>query len=136
VILSGWKEIAKYLHCSVRTAQRWQALGLPTHRPRGEIERGTVTAFSDSLDVWLTTIRGCDPAMNTHSTGRELLMDGAVLSDMMRRMEEAICSSHSEAQKAVFAQALNTLRRFKELTERSRPIAAHSRPTIFPSSPA
>ena len=26
MILSGWKEMAQYLRCSVRTAQRWQDL--------------------------------------------------------------------------------------------------------------
>jgi len=33
MILSGWKEIASYLHCGVRTVQRWEVDGLPIYRP-------------------------------------------------------------------------------------------------------
>jgi len=33
MILSGWKEIASYLHCGVRTVQRWEMDGLPIRRP-------------------------------------------------------------------------------------------------------
>jgi hypothetical protein len=33
MILKGWKDIAKYLGCGVRTVQRWEKLGLPVRRP-------------------------------------------------------------------------------------------------------
>lgn len=50
-ILTGWKEIAKHLRCGVRTAQRWETVGLPVHRLKGN---GTIIAFTEELDAWAT----------------------------------------------------------------------------------
>lgn len=52
MILSGWKEIATYLHCGVRTVQRWEARGLPVHRPAPH-KRSHVIAHSEELDRWV-----------------------------------------------------------------------------------
>ncbi len=52
MILSGWKEIAGYLHCGVRTVQRWEAEGLPVHRP-APYKRSHVIAHSEELDCWV-----------------------------------------------------------------------------------
>jgi len=52
-ILHGWKEIAGYLGCGVRTVQRWELeLGLPIRRPRGK-QPSNVFAVSDELDAWM-----------------------------------------------------------------------------------
>jgi excisionase family DNA binding protein len=53
MILNGWKEIANYLKCGVRTVQRWEREGMPTHRPRGN--RSPVCVYSEELDLWLKT---------------------------------------------------------------------------------
>jgi Helix-turn-helix domain len=51
--LSGWKEIAVYLRCGVRTVQRWERReGLPVHRHPHD-KRGTVYAFQSEIDIWL-----------------------------------------------------------------------------------
>jgi CheY-like chemotaxis protein len=50
--LVGWKEIAKYLRTSVRTAQRWEQFGLPVRRPPGTI-KATVIADSGELTSWM-----------------------------------------------------------------------------------
>ena len=52
MVLSGWKEIAGYLHCGVRTVQRWEAEGLPIYRPAPG-KRSHVVAHSDDLDHWV-----------------------------------------------------------------------------------
>ena len=52
MILSGWKEIAGYLHCGVRTVQRWEERGLPVHRPV-PYKRSHVIAHSEELDRWI-----------------------------------------------------------------------------------
>ncbi len=53
MLLNGWKEIATYLKCGVRTAQRWQReLHLPIIRVR-DGKRGPVMAESHNLDEWL-----------------------------------------------------------------------------------
>lgn len=50
--LNCWKEIATYLGCGVRTAQRWERnLGLPVRRPNVS-EYRIVVAFEDELDKW------------------------------------------------------------------------------------
>jgi CheY-like chemotaxis protein len=54
MILKSWKEIATFLHCGVRTAQRWEAeLGLPVRRPRGD--RHVVLAFTEELAQWIAS---------------------------------------------------------------------------------
>jgi len=66
MILSGWKEIAQHLHCGVRTVQRWEAEGLPVHRPSPH-RRSHVIAHSDELERWVRTgsVAGCEyPKLN------------------------------------------------------------------------
>lgn len=56
--LTGWKQIAGHLGCSVRTAQRWESLyGLPVRRLTAA-RSGTVIAFADELDTWMASERG------------------------------------------------------------------------------
>lgn len=52
MILKGWKDIAKYLGCGVRTVQRWETLGMPVRRPSGH-RRLAVVAISEEVDLWL-----------------------------------------------------------------------------------
>ena len=52
MILTGWKEIARHLHCGVRTAQRRENLGLPVRRTSYGV-KSPVVAESDELDFWL-----------------------------------------------------------------------------------
>lgn len=52
-ILNSWKQIAGYLKCGIRTAQRWEAeFGLPVHRLAGK-RQGSVMAVSSEIDHWL-----------------------------------------------------------------------------------
>ena len=51
-VLSGWKEISSHLHLTVRTAQRWEKLGLPVHRVR-ESHRSPVVASVSELESWI-----------------------------------------------------------------------------------
>lgn len=52
VILSGWKAIAEYLGCGVRTVQRWERKGLPVKRPAAGL-RAHVGAHSEEIDLWI-----------------------------------------------------------------------------------
>ena len=50
--LSSWKEIAVYLHTSVRTVERWERLeSLPVHRHEHS-KSGRVYALKSELDSW------------------------------------------------------------------------------------
>lgn|SRR5215469_352026 len=52
MILTGWKEMANYLRCGVRTVQRWERDGLPVVRPIPG-SHAHVIAYSQRLDRWL-----------------------------------------------------------------------------------
>jgi hypothetical protein len=46
--LNSWEEIVAYLHCGVRTVQRWEAhLGLPVVRPRQKAHSPVLAARAD-----------------------------------------------------------------------------------------
>lgn len=50
--LTGWKEIAEHLHLGVRTAQRWERLGLPVRRASNS-RCSPVVAVPDELEKWI-----------------------------------------------------------------------------------
>ena len=51
--LASWKEIAEYMHCGVRTAQRYEReFALPVRRPTAR-SRGSVMATRAEIDAWL-----------------------------------------------------------------------------------
>ena len=52
MILTSWKEISSHLHCSIRTAQRWEHDGMPVNRPLPS-HRSVVVADSEALNSWL-----------------------------------------------------------------------------------
>ena len=52
MLLQGWKEIAQYLRCGVRTAQRWAQQGMPTRRISIG-PRSPVIAYSQEIDQWI-----------------------------------------------------------------------------------
>jgi hypothetical protein len=54
-LLSGWKEIANYMHQGVRTVQRWERIGLPVRRVRNN-GRSPVIAFAEDMDVWARSL--------------------------------------------------------------------------------
>ena len=50
--LDSWKEIAAYLRCGVRSAQRWEKTeGLPVHRHVHQTQ-GSIYAFTSEIDEW------------------------------------------------------------------------------------
>ena len=52
MILSAWKQIAQYLDCGGRTAQRWCGEGLPVRRLNSG-PRSPVFAYSEQIDLWI-----------------------------------------------------------------------------------
>lgn len=114
-VLSGWKEVANYLHVGVRTAQRWESdLGLPVRRPRGR-KRSAVLADGHELDLWLRSrplgtpadlrhalVVGANAEMNRPATTsaelrrtvaqsrRELALARAALTENIRRLRAQI----------------------------------------------
>jgi TolB-like protein/DNA-binding transcriptional regulator YiaG len=63
--LHSWKEIAAYLKCEVRTAQRWEEReGLPIHRHMHR-KLSSVFTHPNELDEWW--VRRCPPAKENRS---------------------------------------------------------------------
>jgi hypothetical protein len=78
MLLQGSKEIAHYLRCGVRTAQRWAQQGMPTRRIRIG-PRGPVIAYLQEIDQWLkhelAKSRGRREARNIIRRSRELRVE-------------------------------------------------------------
>jgi len=56
VMLTCWKDIARYMGKGVRTVQRWeQKFGLPVRRPSGAKHKTAVMADPRELDEWLAS---------------------------------------------------------------------------------
>jgi transcriptional regulator with XRE-family HTH domain len=54
LVLTAWKEIARYMGKGVRTVQRWESdFGLPVRRPSGSKSKRAVLAFGSDLDAWI-----------------------------------------------------------------------------------
>src|SRR3569832_2316839 len=74
-VLTCWKDIANFLGCGVRTAQRWErTLGLPVHRPANE-SRQIVAAFVDEIEAWRAgwgKAVGCAELINLSIQAQEL----------------------------------------------------------------
>ena len=49
-VLSCWKDIARFFNKGVRTVQRWEALGMPVHRPHRD--KSIVFANPEELRRW------------------------------------------------------------------------------------
>jgi phage terminase Nu1 subunit (DNA packaging protein) len=52
MVVTGWKDIANYLRCGIRTVQRWEEGGMPIHRPLPG-KRSHVVAYTEELDWWV-----------------------------------------------------------------------------------
>lgn len=75
--LSGWKEIARHLGVSVRTAQLWEdTRGLPVRRLPGV--RGGVYALTEELDAWAAG-RAAELSHERRRQARERRMTRAAL---------------------------------------------------------
>lgn len=70
-VLAGWKGIAAYFGCNVRTVRRYeQERGLPVHRAPGN-KGSTIFARTSELDAWLESRekeQGLDRALLTSGT--------------------------------------------------------------------
>ena len=86
MILWGWKEIGKHLGCSVRTAQRWEAQGLPVRRPLPG-KHAHVLAESDQLDQW---VRDSDSRRNYNAEWLATIERARVLREEVKRTRETL----------------------------------------------
>lgn len=96
-IISGWKDIAKYLGKGVRTVQRYEReLGLPIRRPAGRVA-GSVIATKAELDCWIAAIplRAVVPLSQCEQDSFAILKDlRSNVADMRRLREEAAKVQH------------------------------------------
>ena len=87
--LKSWSEIAAYLRCGIRTAQRWEREEqLPVHR-QANAQRGVVFAFAHELRTWLETrdaARGAGSVVTPSTTRSD--HDRSVLDLLCRRARE------------------------------------------------
>jgi hypothetical protein len=115
-VLNSWKDIAQFLKCGVRTAQRWERdLDLPVYRPRPG-KRGPVCAFPNEIRLWLQHHRTQHPEL------AHLLRDGSAIAtshqltqaaaDLVRRT-----AANTRLQKEYAVRLLEAIRNMKEKIE-------------------
>jgi hypothetical protein len=87
----SWKEIAQYMGRGVRTVQRWEAFGLPVHRPAGR-ERSAVFAIEHELDSWMqqTQTQLCRPLRSNGNGDGALIHRIQELENEVRGLREQI----------------------------------------------
>ena len=90
--LTSWKDVAFHLRKSVRTAQRWEQVGLPIRRPSDNPAKSSILAYTFELDAWLaayfSTIaagRGSDIRLSQ----REKLALSPRVRSYIRELEES-----------------------------------------------
>jgi len=86
-ILTGWKEIAKYLNMGIRTVQRYECEHqLPIRRAGGP--KGSVIATKQELDDWLTQRPKRQISTAQKPFSQSLDWRWAALQDSMEKMGE------------------------------------------------
>lgn len=89
----SWKEIALYMGRGVRTVQRWEAYGLPVHRPAGR-ERSAVFAIEHELDAWMqqTQTQLCRPLRSNGDVDGAFINRIQELENEVRGLREQIAT--------------------------------------------
>jgi hypothetical protein len=82
MILMGWKQIARYLGIGVRTAQRWELLGLPVRRPRSRL-RSAVLVNTDDVNAWISQ---CSDGRNPLYTRAPAISPNLDVNPLSRRL--------------------------------------------------
>jgi PAS domain-containing protein len=122
-VLGSWKEVAAFMHRSVRTVQRWERdRGLPVYHLPGK--RAGVYAYVDEVTAWLRSAA----TLHDHLDASVFLRvfahapDAMFLLDDERRcceVNEAACRMLSAARSAFIGQRIdNFLAEKEDITQR------------------
>lgn len=96
-VLNSWKEVAAYLGCGIRTAQRLEPAGLPVRRPSGR-DRSAVIALKDEIDAWRLAVRDERVAAATSSAAMPSGERRQIMREQLRslKVQMAECRQKSE----------------------------------------
>ncbi len=106
IVLSSWKDIAKYLGKGVRTVQRWERqFGLPVRRPIGASQKSAVLLYRSDVDAWLATRftartilqEQAAPGPKTSPATRSALREGIQTARELRRANQTLTEQISES---------------------------------------
>jgi hypothetical protein len=111
-LLNSWKEIASYLDCGVRTAQRWESHGLPVHRITGGI-RGSVVADAREVDEWIY-VQGLDGLQRLRLSDQQTLRDVLRSSVNEARHQREEMKSLRETRRTALNQLRDTIRKLRD----------------------
>ena len=99
MILTGWKEISKYLRYGVRTVQRWEGKGLPVKRINNS-PRSPVVADPEELDTWIlhrTELRASRELADNRQRARELRRESQEIRKELRARMDALRKTLAES---------------------------------------
>lgn len=126
LVLNSWKDIADYLKCGVRTAQRWERdLDLPVCRPRPG-KRGPVCAFPNEVRLWMRRKKTEHPEL------AHVFRDGSAIHtshELTRISAELVrrTAANTRLQKEYAARLLETIKAMKARIEGRSKIAGRGR---------
>lgn len=109
MILTGWKEISKYLRYGVRTLQRWEHDGLPVKRVK-DTPRSPVVADSEELDAWVLHRSRVPPGApqvlvdnlrRAHELLRELAQNRKELQQRMQILRKELAELRAKRRKDI-----------------------------------
>jgi len=112
VIINGWKSIAQYLDCGVRTVQRWERKGLPVSRPVSG-HRSLVVVRSEQLDHWIE-----DRALMRARNGSDLQSSLVVTRKLRHEVKQA--REDLQLKKAALRKEMATLKICRHLLIRRK----------------
>ena len=150
-LLSGWKEIAEHLHLGVRTAQRWERLGLPVRRV-SDSPCSPVVAIPDELELWARTRNVKEDAAlfasnkflvtrltelrETHvQTRRKIRRLLAEINSLADKQKDLLDLIRANLTRPGAAESQHEKPK-KETCARTRKLGSRNRPTIVPSTQA
>jgi hypothetical protein len=111
-LLNSWKEIATYLGCGVRTAQRWERRGLPVRRITGGT-RGSVIADAGEVTSWIGAKHGNsldNVRLSDHRTLHQVLRTSV---DEARHQREEM-KTLRETRRAALDQLRTTIKKLRD----------------------
>lgn len=86
-LLSGWKDIARYLRKGIRTVQRYEReLGLPVRRPSGHLN-GSVVAMKADLDSWLRSSATIQESIIRNAQTTQMYLRSEIAKGLRERAE-------------------------------------------------
>jgi hypothetical protein len=130
LMLSCWKDIARYLGKGVRTVQRWERdWELPVRRLNGANAKGPVVARTADLDRWLSDHWSEAPAQRKHRQAPAKMSAIQAENDALRSNLIEASRALREANKALVKELAGALKLLHATCSQLEVVCSNGKPT-------